>query len=30
LFDYVDSILERPSFKPWIDRETATLAKLAA
>jgi glutathione S-transferase len=30
LFDYVDSILERPSFKPWIDREAATLAKLAA
>jgi glutathione S-transferase len=30
LFDYVDSILERPSFKPWIERETAILSKLAA
>lgn len=30
VFDYVDSILERPSFKPWIEREAATLAKLAA
>jgi glutathione S-transferase len=24
---YVRSILERPSFKPWIERETALLAK---
>jgi hypothetical protein len=23
----VDSILERPSFRPWIERETAYLAK---
>jgi glutathione S-transferase len=29
LFAYVDSILERPSFKPWIEQETALLAKLA-
>ena len=27
---YVQSILERPSFKPWIERETAFLAKQAA
>src|SRR2546429_324635 len=27
---YVDSILERPSFKQWVDRETAFLAKQAA
>jgi glutathione S-transferase len=24
---YVDSILSRPSFAPWIERETAFLAK---
>ncbi|HEX8842067.1 MAG TPA: glutathione S-transferase family protein [Sphingomicrobium sp.] len=24
---YVESILDRPSFKPWIERETAYLAK---
>lgn len=30
VFAYVDSILERPSFRPWIERETALLAKLAA
>ena len=24
---YVDSILQRPSFRPWIERETAYLAK---
>ncbi|HEV2595936.1 MAG TPA: glutathione S-transferase family protein [Sphingomicrobium sp.] len=30
VFAYVDSILERPSFKPWIERETALLGKLAA
>jgi len=30
LFDYVDSILARPSFKPWVERETALLARLAA
>ncbi len=24
---YVDAILERPSFRPWIERETAYLAK---
>jgi len=24
---YVESILERPSFRPWIERETAYLAK---
>jgi glutathione S-transferase len=27
---YVDSILARPSFAPWIERETALLAKIAA
>ncbi|HEX6603826.1 MAG TPA: glutathione S-transferase family protein [Sphingomicrobium sp.] len=27
---YVDSILSRPSFAPWIERETAFLAKRAA
>jgi glutathione S-transferase len=27
---YVESILSRPSFAPWIERETALLAKLAA
>jgi glutathione S-transferase len=27
---YVDSILARPSFAPWIERETALLAKVAA
>ena len=27
---YVDSILGRPSFKQWVDRETAFLAKQAA
>lgn len=27
---YVDSILARPSFAPWIERETALMAKLAA
>lgn len=27
---YVDSILARPSFAPWIERETALLAKRAA
>jgi glutathione S-transferase len=30
VFAYVDSILERPSFKPWVEREVALLAKLAA
>ncbi|HEX8839141.1 MAG TPA: glutathione S-transferase family protein [Sphingomicrobium sp.] len=30
VFAYVDSILARPSFKPWLERETALLAKLAA
>lgn len=30
VFAYVDSILERPSFSPWIERETALLAKVAA
>ena len=30
LFAYVDSILERPSFKPWIEREATILGKLAA
>lgn len=29
VFAYVDSILDRPSFRPWIERETALLAKLA-
>jgi glutathione S-transferase len=27
---YADSILERPSFRPWIERETAYLAKVPA
>ena len=27
---YVQRILERPSFKPWIEREAAFLAKVAA
>lgn len=27
---YVDSILERESFSPWIERETSMLAKVAA
>jgi glutathione S-transferase len=27
---YVDSILSRPSFAPWIERETQMLAKIAA
>lgn len=27
---YVERILDRPSFKPWIERETAFLAKTAA
>lgn len=27
VYAYVDSILERPSFAPWIERETAILAK---
>ena len=27
---YVDSILARPSFAPWIERETAMLARTAA
>jgi glutathione S-transferase len=27
---YVDSILSRPSFAPWIERETALLEKFAA
>jgi glutathione S-transferase len=26
---YVDSILSRPSFAPWIERETAMLTKAA-
>jgi glutathione S-transferase len=30
VFAYVDSILARPSFKPWVEREAALLAKLAA
>jgi glutathione S-transferase len=30
VFAYVDAILERPSFRAWIERESATLAKLAA
>lgn len=29
LKDYVESILSRPSFKPWIDREAAFLARAA-
>ena len=27
VYAYVDSILARPSFAPWIERETAILAK---
>ena len=27
---YVRSILDRPSFRSWVDRETAFLAKVAA
>lgn len=30
LFAYVDAILARPSFAPWIERESAYLAKTAA
>jgi len=30
LYAYVDSILARPSFAPWIERETAMLSKQAA
>jgi glutathione S-transferase len=30
LYAYVDSILERPSFKEWVQREAAALAKRAA
>lgn len=30
LYAYVDSILARPSFAPWIEREAAILAKRAA
>jgi glutathione S-transferase len=30
LVAYVDRILARPSFAPWIERETASLAKSAA
>lgn len=30
VFAYVDSILERRSFSPWIEREAATLARVAA
>lgn len=30
VFAYIDSILGRPSFRPWVERETAMLAKLAA
>ena len=30
LYAYVDAILERPSFKPWVERESALLAKMAA
>jgi glutathione S-transferase len=29
-YAYVDSILARPSFAPWIERESAMLAKVAA
>jgi glutathione S-transferase len=29
LATYVDSILSRPSFKPWVDREAAFLARAA-
>lgn len=30
VYAYVDSILSRPSFAPWIERENAILAKVAA
>ena len=30
LYAYVDAVLERPSFKPWVERESALLAKMAA
>lgn len=30
VFGYVDSILDRPSFRPWIEREAELLARLAA
>jgi glutathione S-transferase len=30
VYAYVDSILERPCFRPWIERETTILAKVAA
>ena len=30
LYAYVDSILSRPSFAPWIERENAILSKVAA
>jgi glutathione S-transferase len=30
VYAYVDSILARPSFAPWIERENALLAKMAA
>jgi glutathione S-transferase len=30
LYAYVDAILDRPSFKSWVERESAMLAKLAA
>jgi glutathione S-transferase len=30
LYAYVESILSRPSFAPWIERENAILAKAAA
>ena len=30
VYAYVDSILARPSFAPWIERESAVLAKFAA
>jgi glutathione S-transferase len=30
LYAYVDSILQRPSFKPWVEQESAILARMAA
>lgn len=30
VYAYVDQILDRPSFRTWIDREAATLARLDA
>jgi glutathione S-transferase len=30
VFAYVDAILERPSFKPWVEREAAALERLPA